>query len=241
MTEYYIASVSWGKDSLAMLLFLIEHRYPLNEVVFFNNGMDFQAIYNIRDQVVPLLTMHGIKYTELKPERPFLYDMLERPKTKRTGERVCGDGWCGGACRWGTFAKQKALNGYCGKNHTYIGLAFDEQSRLSQLEKHKTSPIAEAKMTEADCLKYCYDRGFFWEENGVRLYDILDRVSCWCCANKNLKELRNIYLYMPEYWQKLKDLQSQIDRPLKRYSNKRYGNYGNVFDLEKVFEKDGTV
>lgn len=119
----------------------------------------------------------------------------------------------------------------------YVGIAADEPERI----KDKVYPLVEQGMTEADCLKYCYDRGFFWEENGVRLYDILDRVSCWCCANKNLKELRNIYLYMPEYWQKLKDLQSQIDRPLKRYSNKRYGNYGNVFDLEKVFEKEGTV
>lgn len=30
----YIASVSFGKDSLAMLLMLIEKQYPLDEVVF---------------------------------------------------------------------------------------------------------------------------------------------------------------------------------------------------------------
>jgi len=30
-------------------------------------------------------------------------------------------------------------------------------------------------MTEADCLAFCYDRGFFWEESGIRLYDVLDR------------------------------------------------------------------
>ena len=32
----YIASVSWGKDSTAMLLFIIKNNMPLDEVVFYN-------------------------------------------------------------------------------------------------------------------------------------------------------------------------------------------------------------
>ena len=36
----YIASVSFGKDSLAMLLLLIEKKCPLDEVVFYDTGMD---------------------------------------------------------------------------------------------------------------------------------------------------------------------------------------------------------
>ena len=75
------------------------------------------------------------------------------------------------------------------------------------------------------------------EENGVRLYDVLDRVSCWCCKNKNRKELKAIYQYLPNYWSRLKELQAQIPMPMKPYS--RMGvPYGNVFDLEKVFEKE---
>lgn len=79
--------------------------------------------------------------------------------------------------------------------------------------------------------------GIFWEENDVRLYDILDRVSCWCCKNKNRKELKAIYQYLPHYWSRLKELQAQIPMPMKPYS--RMGvPYGNVFDLEKVFERE---
>lgn len=90
-------------------------------------------------------------------------------------------------------------------------------------------------MTEKNCLEYCYSKGFTWDENGIELYSILDRVSCWCCSNKNRKELKNIYKYLPKYWDGLKELQSKIDRPMKRFCNKKYGNYGNVFDMEKVF------
>lgn len=86
-------------------------------------------------------------------------------------------------------------------------------------------------MTEKDCLQYCYNKGFDWNEDGVELYSILDRVSCWCCCNKNLKELRNYHKYLPKYWDKLKQLQSKTERPMK------YNKY-TVFDLEEKFEKE---
>ena len=48
-------------------------------------------------------------------------------------------------------------------------------------------------------------------------YDVLDRVSCWCCCNKNLKELKNIYRFLPDYWQRLRYLQFCQCRPLKGF------------------------
>lgn len=147
--DRYIASVSFGKDSLAMVLLILERGLPLDEVVFYDTGMEFKAIYDTRDRVLPILYDHGVKYTE------------------------------------------------------------------------------------ADALDYCYDRGFFWEENGIRLYDVLDRVSCWCCANKNLKELRNIRTHLPKYWNRLKDIQSRTDRPMK-------GPGKSVFDLEERFGKEAA-
>ena len=66
--KWHIASVSWGKDSLAMLLTLIAKGYPLNEVVFYDTGMEFEAIYHTRDQMLPRLEQLGIKYTRLEPE-----------------------------------------------------------------------------------------------------------------------------------------------------------------------------
>ncbi len=62
-----IASVSFGKDSLAMLLRLLEEEWPLDEVVFYDTGMEFRAIYDIRDRLVPILKEKGVRYTELHP------------------------------------------------------------------------------------------------------------------------------------------------------------------------------
>ncbi len=232
MNERHIASVSFGKDSLSMLLLILERGLPLDEVVFYDTGMEFKAIYDTRDRIIPVLADHGVQYTELRPPRPFVFDMLDKPVNSKKNGLHYGYSWCGGCARWGTACKTHALDTHAkksGKNVIqYIGIAADEPKRLERLAFGKVAPLAKFGFTEADALAYCYERGFFWEENGVRLYDILDRVSCWCCANKNLKELRNIHDYLPEYWDRLKALQARTERPMK-------GPGKSVFDLEERF------
>ena len=228
----YIASVSFGKDSLAMLLRLIEENKPLDEVVFYDTGMEFECIYKIRDKVKDMLKEKNINFTELKPKEPFEYTMFDKPVKKRNGKISKGYSWCGGRCRWGTTEKLKAIEKHCRGNYEYVGIAVDEPQRLNKERKgNKIFPLAEWNMTEKDCLQYCYDKGFDWLEDGIELYSILDRVSCWCCCNKNLKELKNYYKYLPKYWNKLKELQSKTDRPMK------YNKY-SVFDLEDRFKEE---
>lgn len=225
----YIASVSFGKDSLAMLLRLIEDKRPLDEVVFYDTGMEFECIYAIRDKVKQILEDKNIKYVELKPKDSFMYTMFEKPVKKRNGTISSGYSWCGGRCRWGTTEKLKAIEKYCKGHYEYVGIAVDESQRLSKERKgNKLFPLAYWNMSEKDCLQYCYDRGFNWLEDGVELYSILDRVSCWCCCNKNMRELKNYYKHLPKYWDKLKYLQSKTSRPMK------YNKY-TVYDLEKKF------
>lgn len=76
-----IASVSFGKDSLAMLLKLLEFEYPIDEVVFVDTGMEFQAIYDTEKKVKELLKQANIKYTKLELPKSFEYYMFEH-KTK---------------------------------------------------------------------------------------------------------------------------------------------------------------
>lgn len=227
----YIASVSFGKDSLAMLLLLIAKGYPLDEVVFYDTGKEFQAIYDTRDRILPLLESRGIMYKELHPEMSFDYKMFNKPVCKQGTKQVHKHGysWCGGTCRWGTTDKLQALERYCKGNYEYVGIAVDEIDRLEKERKgKKIFPLAEWKLTERDCRKYCYHKGFKWEENGIQLYSILKRVSCWCCRNKNLRELKNMYILLPDYWEKLKSIQRRLHEPMKQC--------GSIFDLEKRFD-----
>jgi 3'-phosphoadenosine 5'-phosphosulfate sulfotransferase (PAPS reductase)/FAD synthetase len=243
----YVASVSFGKDSLAMLLRLIEEDWPLDHVVFFDTGMEYQAIYNNMEKIKPLLKEKGIKFRILKPKYPFLYNMLERDINARDGRiKTGGRGWCGGAIRWGTSEKLSKIDSYYNELSrgyetivNYVGIAADETERINRKRdelKVNIYPLIEWGMDEASCLQYCYDKGYNWSEEivsdegtkSVDLYKVLDRVSCWCCRNKTKEELYNMYLYLPNYWEKLKDLQRQIETP--------YKTYGTVFDIEKEFE-----
>ena len=88
-------------------------------------------------------------------------------------------------------------------------------------------------MTEKDCLDYCYKNGWNWIENSIELYSILDRVSCWCCRNKNLKELKNIYKFLPNYWKKLRELQKKIEIPFR--------NKSTIFELENQFKNQSLT
>ena len=244
----YIASVSFGKDSLAMLLRLLKERYPLDFVVFYNTGMEFACIYKIRDAVIQLLNERGIRFVELSPDEPFIYSALERKiKYRKQDGYHYGYGWCGGPCRWATQYKLQAIQRFKASLNDevidYVGIAADEPERFDKAKcEGKVLPLVQWGMTEADCLQYCRDSGFSWQEwspattsGYVDLYDILDRVSCWCCANKNLKELRNIYKYLPQYWQRLKDMQFQIERPFKGFYK---GNPVGIFELERRFERE---
>ncbi len=218
-----------------MLLRLLEEGWPLDEVVFYDTGMEFQAIYDIRDRIKPMLEEKGIQFTELHPSYDFMWKMFDKPVNGPNGPHL-GYSWCGGRCRWGTRDKLSIIEKHARGTEEYVGIAADETSRLEKERKgSKIFPLAEWGMTEADCLQYCYDRGFFWEEDGgtgtVRLYDVLDRVSCWCCCNKNLKELRNIMAHLPKYWERLKDLQRRTDRPMK-------GAGKSVLELEARFQKE---
>ena len=210
-------------------------------MVFYDTGMEFRAIYDIRDKILPLLKERGIQYTELRPEYGFEWKMFEKPVNGKNGFHY-GYSWCGGRCRWGTSDKIATIEKYAKGAEEYIGIAADEVSRLEKERNgRKVFPLDMWGMTEADCLAYCYKRGFAWEEDAgagtVRLYDVLDRVSCWCCANKNLKELRNMKRLLPAYWKRLEGLQARTDRPMK-------GIGKSVFELGERFddeEKDGVV
>ncbi len=73
MEKRFVASVSWGKDSLYMLLRLLEEGAPLNEVAFFDTGMEFQAIYDTRDRVLPMLAACSRSTAWTLPARPRKY------------------------------------------------------------------------------------------------------------------------------------------------------------------------
>lgn len=223
----YVASFSGGKDSTAMVLKLIEKNWPLDYVVFFDTQLEFGAVYDVVEKVKKIVEDAGIEFVTLRNKDSVWLDMLARPT--RTGNY--GYGWCGGNCRWITRFKQQELDRFnksVGGGISYVGIAADEPGRLHE----KRYPLVEWGMTEADCLAYCHERDIWWMEDGVELYSIYRRVSCWCCRYSGLNELRAMYHYQPKYWGWLKGLQAKM----KEYPFRLDGK--TVFELEERFQKE---
>lgn len=242
--KIYIASCSGGKDSVAMVLWLIKNKCPLDLVLFVNLGAEFPALYTVIEQIKYICQQNGIEFREIKPSRDFFEQMLVARVEKRDGTVQYGSKWCGGTCRWGTALKMQALNQFYKREFPgckiteYVGYAYDERERCennSDCKHEKKFPLVDNYMKESDCLRYCYECGIEWLQDGRRLYDFIDRLSCWCCRNKNLSELYNIYRYFPSIWQQLKDLQAQMPEwPF-------YKGKEDIEDLEIRFMKKDLV
>ncbi len=228
----YIASVSGGKDSIAMFEKILELGLPLHMVVFFDTGMEFGCIYHNMNIVKRKCIKRGIKFLVLHPKYEFRYQMIHQPIQGRKNGFHYGKGWCGGPCRWGTTQKTQSMGRYSKGKKEYLGIAYDEPKRLEKKRKGvKVYLLADLRMTEKQCLEYARSKGYNWREGEYDLYDLLDRVSCWCCKNKNLKELRNYYWFLPKYWNRLRALEKSIGKPLKdRYT---------LDQLEDRFRKEG--
>ena len=237
----YIARCSGGKDSLAMVLTLIEKGWPLDYVLFFDAGKEFQSIYKNWEKLTEILKAHGIEFRRLTPLKSFDYLFSEKPIKTRDGSQKNGYSWCGGCTRWMTTLKVKAINQFydlfLGETIIeYVGIAADEPERLTFTRSDKTVkvyPLVMWGMNENDCLVKCYKSGFNWQEsNGIDLYDVLDRVSCYCCRNKNLNELRAIYRHLPQYWQKLEEMQAKTKIPFRAGET--------IQDLESRFKTEAN-
>lgn len=153
-----IVSFSGGKDSTAMLLMMLERGEPIDEVVFFDSGWEFDEMY---EHVAMVECATGIQITRVRPEKSFDHLMFEHvlKRGKRAGQR--GYGWPRPNARWCTTYKNraisKALAGLGGVTQC-VGIAADEATRV----RDKRYPLVEWGVTEDMALSYCVDRGFDW-------------------------------------------------------------------------------
>lgn len=245
--EYHIVSFSGGKDSTAMLLHMMELGMQIDEVFYCDTGLEFPAMERHIKRIKKLVEDAGIKFTTLKSEKSFIYYLLEyqpkrRPETQeKLGGNPKGCSWARSRLRWCTGKlKMNIVDKYKHEMNDkykvieYVGLAVDEQDRLKrEYNKDNKHPLVDWNWTEADALKYCYDKGFDWEG----LYEIFDRVSCWCCPLQSLHSLKGLWKNFPDLWSKLLELDEQTwSRFRPDYS---VAQLTARFDLEERFEDAG--
>ena len=224
--KYHLVSLSGGKDSTAMLLGMIARGMQIDCILFCDTGLEFPAMYDHLDRLEHDI---GRPITRVRCEQSYEYLMFDTPVKRkantqfaeRYGNIHTGYGWAGPRMRWCTAKlkdapRQRFLRPLREKFDVleYIGIAADERYRLERKcnqAKNHVHPLVDWGMSEADCLKYCYDHGYTWDG----LYEHFTRVSCWCCPLQSLSELRQLYKNYPELWAKLKDWDSRTWRKFR--------------------------
>ena len=232
MEELHVVSFSGGKDSTAMLLYMLDKGMRVDKIIKVDTTKEFPEMY---DHIRKVESYIGRKIETVKID--FDYWFGEHVKTKGKLKGSKGYGWPDFRNRWCTALKREAASfliagqGYDPRKRgiavvEYHGIAVDEQIRASKNSGRRiVYPLIEAGMTERDCLQFCYDRGFDWGG----LYERRIRVSCFCCPLQRINEVRDVYLNCPDLWSKMKEMDGK--------SFRKFRSDYSLQELEEKFKK----
>jgi len=197
-----VVSLSGGKDSTAMLLLMLERGEPVDDIVFFDWGMEFPEMYEHLDKLERYIER---PITRLYPRQTWNWWMFEREK--RDGQ--LGYGWPGARSRWCNGEKCDVMDRHHRGATVCIGYSYEERfTRTRSNRRMRTSgitarfPLLEWGVSEIEALKYCKAHGFDWGG----LYKHFSRVSCWCCPFKRTRDYETLRREFPGLWQRMCDM-----------------------------------
>jgi len=231
----YIASLSYGKDSLAMLEVIKENAMPLDRIVH----VEVMATPTISADLPPMVEFkghadkvikkrYGIEVERLKAVKSYeeCFYYVKSGRSSHNVGSIYGFPYCIGA--WcNSRLKVNILKTLHKNNITYIGIASDEPNRFHSLSDIKRSPLVEHDIGEAWCREWC-------EKNNLLspIYTTATRGGCWFCHNQNAQQLRLLRQNYPEYWALMMKWDS--DSPVTFKPNgMTIHDYDNMFQFEE--------
>ena len=234
----YLASCSFGKDSLAAILLAKKHGEPLDEVVYCEVMFDKTISGEVpehRDFIytkgIPALERMGIKVTVLRGKKTYV-DLFTGRITRGPKKGmlrsfpVCGKCYVQRDCKLRPILRyQKTLPP---DTVQYIGIAKDEQERLLRLEGRQVSLLEKYNCTEQDAKELCRQAGLL-----SPIYQFTNRGGCWFCPNAKRKELRHLYDHHPELWARMLELQALPGKVTEKFNRTQ-----RFSDIDAMFREE---
>ena len=234
----YIASCSFGKDSIAAILLAIRHQEPLDEAVYCEVMFDKDISGEIPEHrefiygtAIPVLESMGVKVRVLRAEQTYVGLFTGRitrgpKKGLLRAFPICGRCAVQRDCKLRPIIQyQKSLPA---DTVQYIGIAKDEQERLLRLSGNKVSLLDKYGYTEQDAKQLCREAGLL-----SPVYEFTDRGGCWFCPNAKLRELRHLYDYHPELWRRMLELQA-----LPGKVSEKFNRTMTFADIDAIFKQE---
>ena len=236
----YIASLSYGKDSCAMLDVIKQHDMPLDRIVH----VEIMATDTIPADLPPMMEFkakadriikerYGIEVEHLHTKETYEqhFYRVRTSNGKRSGTiygfPMMRGAWCNSDLKVRELRKLER-----NKNITqYIGIAADEPNRFHNLTDRKRSPLVEHDITEAEARKICEELDLL-----SPIYTQSARGGCWFCHNQSVNQLRLLRKQYPEYWALM--LKWDADSPV---TFKADGHTVHDFDKRFQLEDDGFI
>jgi 3'-phosphoadenosine 5'-phosphosulfate sulfotransferase (PAPS reductase)/FAD synthetase len=218
--NYYIASCSFGKDSIATLLLALEHNEPINEVIFSEvmftdkiSGELPEHINFIDNIAIPYFEAKGLKVTKLRAKKNYIdcFMHLNKKKNKYQGFPLAKK------CKIKSELKIAPIKSYITKLKKqynvieYIGITADEPYRFSSLNTNKISLLIKFGITQKESRNICEKKGLL-----SPVYKYTTRQGCWFCPNARLKDMARIKKTYPNYWEALSKL-SKVTNTISKY------------------------
>ena len=231
----YVASLSFGKDSMAMLIKIKELGLPLDEVIYVDIMFDDDTSGETPEMASFITKAEKILKEKFNVEVTHLRGVTFKEqfyKIKQRGKHI-GDNygfpytigaWCNDRL------KMQPIKEYMRKQKEqiiqYVGIAYDEPERYERLN-HEThiAPLYDLKITEKEAMEIC------------KKYDLLSpiyktsfRGGCWFCPKQRLSQLKWLYEEHNDLWNTLKDMEKDSFNTFKPNTTLK--------DLEERFEND---
>ena len=212
----YIASCSFGKDSIATILLAIENNEPLDGAVFSEvmfdlkrniSGENPEHIKWIYDVAIPKLEKLGCPVEVVRAERDYMHCFHNIIKSGRyKGKKP---GWpMGGKCVIQSQCKIPPVRRYYRRFNEpvtqYVGIAVDEPIRLARMKPGQISLLAKYGYTEEMAMAKCVEYDLV-----SPIYQSSHRGGCWFCPNCKIPVFAEFRKKHPELWSELQLLSKE--------------------------------
>ena len=231
----YVASCSFGKDSLAMLIKIKELGLPLDEVIYVDIMFDDNISGETPEMASFISKAEKILKEKFNIEVTHLKGITFKEqfyKVKQRGKHI-GDNygfpytigaWCNDRL------KIQPIKEYLRKQTEpviqYVGIAYDEPKRYERLN-HQThiALLYDLKITEAEAMGICKKYDLV-----SPIYKTSFRGGCWFCPKQRLSQLKWLYKEHNDLWNILKDMEKDSFNTFKPNTTLK--------DLEERFKND---
>lgn len=240
----YAMSCSFGKDSMASLILALEHKEPLDEVVYCEVMFDRKTSgevpehrHFVHDTAIPFLKCEGVPVHVIKSEKTFVGQFQHRiGGNGRNAGKIWSWPLCG-RCYVQRDLKVRPMDAWKRANWSgdevvqYLGFSDDETNRIARMNSYRypaVSLLEKYGITESGAMELCRKYGLL-----SPIYEFAPRNGCFFCPNAKREELRHLYDHHPSLWGRLLKLQALPEKVTERFTRElRFDEIDAMFRME---------